>query len=147
MITPSALAEPPSMVAYQGRVDVSGVGFSGTGHFRFALVNGTGTQTLWSHDGTSVSGAAPAIPVDLPVVAGLYSVRLGDTNVAGIKVPLASDLFAQNSDVRLRVWFDDGTHGLQQLSPDARLSSVGYALAAEQLTGQDRDEECPTRNH
>ncbi|MCC7377403.1 MAG: tail fiber domain-containing protein [Verrucomicrobiales bacterium] len=136
VLPPDAWGEPPSMVGYQGRVDVSGAAFSGTGHFRFALVDGTNNQTLWSHDGTSVSGAAPTTPVDLPVVAGLYSVRLGDTNVVGITAPLASDLFAQNSDVRLRVWFDDGTHGLQQLSPDARLSSVGFAFAAEQLTGK-----------
>jgi hypothetical protein len=35
-----------------------------------------------------------------------------------------------NSDVRLRVWFNDGTHGSQLLSPDQRIASVGYAITS-----------------
>ena len=35
-----------------------------------------------------------------------------------------------NADVRLRVWFNDGTNGWQQLSPDQRIAAVGYAMTA-----------------
>jgi hypothetical protein len=39
-------------------------------------------------------------------------------------------VFEKNSDVRLRVWFNDGTNGSQLLSPDQRVASVGYAVLA-----------------
>ena len=35
-----------------------------------------------------------------------------------------------NADVRLRVWFNDGTHGFEQLSPDQRIVSAAYSLVA-----------------
>jgi len=43
--------------------------------------------------------------------------------------PLPAAVFT-NSDVRLRVWFDDGVHVSQQLSPDQRIAAVGYAMMA-----------------
>ena len=36
-----------------------------------------------------------------------------------------------SSDVRLRVWFNDGTNGSQLLTPDQRIAAVGYAMIAE----------------
>ena len=35
-----------------------------------------------------------------------------------------------NADVRLRVWFNDGTNGSQLLAPDQRIAAVGYAMVA-----------------
>jgi hypothetical protein len=35
-----------------------------------------------------------------------------------------------NADVRVRVWFNDGTNGSQLLAPDQRITSVGYAMVA-----------------
>jgi len=35
-----------------------------------------------------------------------------------------------NPDARIRVCFDDGTHGWQQLTPDQRIAAVGYAMMA-----------------
>jgi len=43
-------------------------------------------------------------------------------------VPIPASLFT-DGNLRLRVWFDDGAHGIQQLSPDHPLTSVPYALA------------------
>ena len=37
-----------------------------------------------------------------------------------------------NEDVRLRIWFDNSSIGFQQLVPDQRISSVGYAMLAAQ---------------
>lgn len=237
LIIPLALravgpADPPSSVPgiinYQGRVTVSGVNFTGTGQFKFALVDGGvnlnraattmppmvgpgGTITLiplsdggagytsepvvtisnanggmgsgatatasigaggvvteiivtnpgsgystaagavvvtiapppqsllftsyWSNDSTSIAGSEPASSVALGVNAGLYAVPLGDTALTNMQAIPASVF--QNSDVRLRVWFDDGTHGSQLLTPDQRLVSAPYAMHAAKADSVD----------
>ena len=106
----------PGLLNYQGRISAGGTNFNGTGQFRFALVDGTGAATYWSNGVGTVS---------LPVIKGLYSTVLGDAGMT----PIPSSVFT-NADVRLRVWFDDGTHGEQQLAPDPRIAAVGYALMA-----------------
>ena len=123
-------AQVPQILNYQGRVAVEGVNFDSTaaGHdglFKFALVNGDGTETYWSNDGTSAAGSEPAAALVLPVSKGLYSVLLGNTGMS----PLDPAVFT-HADVRLRVWFDDGTHGSQMLAPDQRIAAVAYALVA-----------------
>ena len=40
-----ARAQVPTLLNYQGRVAVGAVNFDGTGQFKFALVNATGTVT------------------------------------------------------------------------------------------------------
>lgn len=125
-------AAVPQIISYQGRVAVGSVNFDGTGLFKFALVNGTGTVTYWSNDGTSVSGAAPSAAVSLPVSKGLYSVLLGDAGVTNM-TPIPASVFT-NEDVRLRVWFDDGVNGSQLLAPDQRIAAVGYAMMADSVT-------------
>jgi len=127
---PSALhAQVPQIINHQGRVIVSGTNFTGTGQFKFALVSGSAPiATYWSNDGTSIAGNAPASAVSLVLSNGLYSVLLGDTSLANmIAIPAA--VFT-NSDVRLRVWFNDGEHDWQQLNPDQRIAAVGYAMMA-----------------
>ena len=51
---------------------------------------------------------------------------LGDATLPGMAIVPAT-VFA-NSDVRLRVWFNDGTNGSQLLTPDQRIAAVGYAM-------------------
>ena len=92
--------------------------------------------SYWSHDNTSVDGSEPATAVTLPVDDGFFSVGLGDLSLENMTESINSDIFV-NHDVRLRVWFDNGNIGFQQLIPDQRLSSVGYAQAAEVLIGMD----------
>ncbi len=119
---------PPPVLNYQGRVAVGGTNFDGTGQFKFALVNAAGTTTFWSNDGTSSAGSPPTAAVALPVTKGLYAVLLGDPTLTNMtSVPAA--VFA-NSDVRLRVWFNDGTNGFQLLTPDQRVAAAGYAMMA-----------------
>lgn len=84
--------------------------------------------TYWSNDGTSNAGSEPTAVVSLPVSKGLYSVLLGDTSLTGM-IAVPATVF-NNPDVRLRVWFNDGVNGSQQLTPDQRLASVGYAMMA-----------------
>ena len=74
-----ASAQVPQMINYQGRVAVGNpaVNFNGTGEFKFALVNGEGSASYWSNDGTSTEGSEPTAAVSLTVTKGLYSVLLG----------------------------------------------------------------------
>ena len=112
-------AQVPQSLNYQGRVAVNGAAFTGTGQFRFALVDGAGTA-LWSSHASATANVA--------VSGGLYTVRLGDTSLTNMAA-VPSALFS-NGDLRLRVWFNDGVNGLQQLAPDQRLAPVGYAHRA-----------------
>ncbi len=124
----NALAVPP-LVNYAGRVAVKGQPFEGTGQLKFALVNASGKQTYWSNDGTSVNGSEPTAHVSVQVNGGLYSILLGNTAITGMSA-LDVSVFRTHSDVKLRVWFNDGKNGFQQLSPDRPFSSVPYALSA-----------------
>ena len=212
LLPPAALAQVPQLLNYQGRIAVNGTNFTGTGQFKFALVDGglnaahtaagaatisggfltivtvtdggagyasapgvsaTGgggfgavltaqisggivtnvivnspgsgytslpgivfaapgsnvvIRTLWSNNGTSTNGSQPTASVGLPVTKGLYSVLLGDTTLANMAA-LPATVFT-NGAVLLRVWFNDGVSGFQQLSPDQRLAAVGYAIMA-----------------
>jgi hypothetical protein len=125
-------AQVPSLLSFQGRVMGTNTNFGGVGQFKFALVNSNGSRTLWSHDGTSVSGSEPTGSVPVPVTGGLFSVLLGDTNVTGMTTPLPAAVFT-NQDVALRVWFSDGASPAQMLSPDQRITAVGYALMSENI--------------
>src|SRR4029450_5650422 len=132
IISTSALqAEVPQLLNYQGRVAVDAVNFEGTGQFKFALVNADGTTTFWSNDDTSVAGSEPAAGVALTVSKGLYSVLIGDTALANMSA-IPSGAFAE-TDVRLRVWFDDGVNGSQLLTPHQRLAPAAY-LASGAVT-------------
>ncbi len=112
-------AQVPALLNCQGRVSIGGTNYDGTGAFQFALVNGTGTATFWSNGASAVS---------LEVNKGLYSVLLGDTNVADMAA-LSASVFT-NGDVRLRVAFAPQGQTPQRLSPDQRIASVGYAFTA-----------------
>lgn len=83
-------------------------------------------SSYWSNDGTSTSGDEPQAAVEIPVVNGLYSVQLGGT--APGMTRFDSEIFAQK--LHLRVWFNDGFHGFQQLTPDQPLGSAPHALRA-----------------
>ncbi len=130
-------AQVPQLISYEGRVAVGGVNFDSAtagqpGLFKFALVSPDGTQTYWSNDGTSVAGSEPTASVALTVTKGLYSVLLGTTAAPLNMSPISAAVFS-HPDVRLRVWFSDGTNGSQQLSPDRRIASVAYAVIAGEV--------------
>ena len=128
----TTLGAVPQLLNHQGRVAVNGVNFVGNGQFKFALVNATGSTTYWSNDGTSSAGSQPTDSVTLAVTKGLYSALLGDTTLANMTVlPLSA--FEVN-DVRLRIWFNDGSRGFQLITPDQRLAATPYALLAAQST-------------
>jgi len=120
LVTVHAQGQAPGIMSYQGRVTVGGTNFNGTGQFKFSLVNGAGATTYWSNGINAVS---------LPVNKGLYSVMLGDVAIPNMTNSISPEVFF-NSDVRLRISFNDGVAGFQQLSPDQRIASAGYALVS-----------------
>mgnify|MGYP003344886426 CR=1 FL=1 len=121
-------AQVPLILNHQGRVAVGGVPCNGTGQFKFALVNGDGSQVYWRNAvDTFPADGQPDTAVSVSVSKGLYSVGLGDT---AVMLALDASMLA-HPEVRLRVWFNDGVTGFQQLAPDQRLGSVAYALMAK----------------
>lgn len=121
-------AQVPQLLHYQGRTIVANTNFEGPGLFKFALVNGAGNLTYWSNDGSSTTGNEPGNGVSLPVTKGLYALLLGDTSLPNMTA-IPSAVFV-NADVRLRVWFNDGAQGYQQVAPDQRIAAVGYSMIA-----------------
>jgi parallel beta-helix repeat protein len=107
------------MFNYTGRVKVQGHPFTGSGQFKFALVDEGGVRTLWSNDGTSVAGSEPTASVSLSTQEGLFSGAMGDPEL-GMR-QLNAALFNQPNPIFMRTWFSDGTHGFQRLMPDNRI--------------------------
>lgn len=131
-VAPMVWAQTPTVLSYQGLVTAHGTNVNGTGLFKLALVNASGSSTIWSHDGTGVRGSAPASAVEVPVSNGLFTVFLGDTSLANMTEPLEAAIF-QNNNLRLRIWFSDGINPFALLTPDQPLGSVGYAMMAAQV--------------
>jgi formylglycine-generating enzyme required for sulfatase activity len=112
---------------HQGRVSVLGTPFDGNASFQFALVDQSG-NIVWNHEGGTVT-ANPTSVLTLEVINGFYKCNLGDTSINGM-ASLSSDLFDINNQLSLRIWFDDGINGLQQLGTDQPLHVAPYALSA-----------------
>ena len=120
----------PSVVSYQGYVTDDGIPYTGTGYFKFAVVNAVGDTSYWSNDGTSTGGAEPAASVQLTVTDGLFHVLLGDTDLANMTA-LDASVF-DDTERYLRIWFSADGSTYTQLDPDRRIAAVPYALQAQE---------------
>jgi len=119
----------PLQINHQGVVQSGGIRFNGAGLFRFAIVDPDTSNQVWTNDGTSMPGpGTPTAAVSVTVTNGVYSVALGDTALANMTA-VPSSIFSDDNVV-LRIWFDDGTNGVQQLTPDHPLSTSPYAFRA-----------------
>jgi hypothetical protein len=131
----AVFADDQVMFNYQGRVRVQGTAFNGTGYFKFAIVNNAGNVTLWSNDGTSVGGGEPVASIAVDVVEGIFNVMIGDPDL-GME-PMNRSIFNHPNQIKLRIWFSDGTHGFQQLLPDRRIVNpqlIGLVSGTEDFT-------------
>jgi hypothetical protein len=134
-------AGAPSVVSYQGQVTVAGIAPTGTGYFKFAVVDQPACTTgYWMNDGSPVACTAPTDAVSLAVSNGLFNVLLGDTSVTNMTA-LPESVFSGTTRY-LRVWFSStGSAGpFVHLTPDRRIAAVPYALQAtnaDYLDGQD----------
>lgn len=138
----SAVAAPapliPFMIPYSSTVSVDNKAFEGSGFFKFAIVNKScnteGEEelcvSLWSNDGSSVKGSEPTEATQIVVTSGNIRVKLGDTNLANM-TEITPAVF-NSSESYLRLWFNDGINGFQQLANDKQLVSVPFAYRAEE---------------
>lgn len=124
-------AAPPTLISYQGFVKVGGNAYTGTGYFKFAVMDaasGNGTTNYWANDGAA--SGEPAALVSLAVTGGLFDVMLGDTSLAGMTQAITQNSFNQ-TNTYLRVWFSQTAAGpFQALDPNQRIGSAAYALRA-----------------
>ena len=123
----------PVMINYQGLVESELMPFSGTGLFRFAIVNNAGTVQYWSNDGLNPPSAA----ISLPVTDGLFSCILGDTSITNMN-ELTVSIF-ENEPLYLRIWFDDQVNGSQLFSPDQQMDPSVFTIKAADADRLDRE--------
>ncbi|MCE5229617.1 hypothetical protein LLG95_08480 [bacterium] len=131
LMAQASFAADRSMFNYQGRVLVQGYPYTGPGQMKVAILATTGTSTvysLWSNDGSSVAGAEPTGAFGVTATGGVFDVMIGDTNLMS-EVPAI--IFNRDDELKIRVWFNDGTHGFQQLTPDRRLTNPRRLGVAE----------------
>lgn len=130
--TPNVCPPPapvPTQINHQGIVSVNGQRYTGNGQFYFAIIDPATGNSVWTNDATNVGTAnRPNRPVVLPCVSGLYSVRLGDQSLPNMKLVPVGAFSSENRS--LRIWFNDGTNGVHQLTPDHVLTSGPYAMRA-----------------
>jgi hypothetical protein len=148
-------AAVPGVIQHEGVVIHQGTPYSGTGWFKFSLVDAEGATTYWSSDGTGVRGRPPDGHLELSVEDGAYAVLLGPTSPDFTGRPPKTPnplrpVFEQHDEVYIRVWFmpkpaegpkqgkqkkNDGKEGREQtefrlLQPDTRIAAGAYAMVA-----------------
>jgi hypothetical protein len=111
-----AADDVPNIVHYQGRATQSGTGITGSATVTASIIN-SGSASVWS-----------ATYANVPLIAGLFNVRLGD--ISGGQPALPTGLFGQ-AGLKLRLSIDTGS-GPQVIAPDLELASTPYALQAQQ---------------
>jgi len=127
-----ASADIPMMINYQGYVEDSGGSpIDGNAFVKFAIVNEAGNSTYWSNDGTGVNGNEPDNAVALTTNNGIFSIKLGDSDLANMN-SLPTDSF-ENQDIYVRVWFSENNITFEQLSPDTQIVSAGFAYKAQSV--------------
>lgn len=120
-------AAPAKQLIYRGRVAVNGTAFTGTGAFRFMLLDSHG-KVLWSTGALAKETGIPVNEVRLPITDGIYTVTLGDTHLG--MPPLPRKLLASTDAFKLRIWFDDGTHGPTLVGDDQDVFPLDVSTAA-----------------
>jgi len=122
---------PPSMISYQGYITVDGSPYSGTGYFKFAVVDSVsddGSINYWANDGSTIGD--PSTFVTLTVSSGLFKILLGDTSLPGMDYGIDATVFSE-TDTYLRVWFSETGSAFQALNPNSQFASTPYALRAQ----------------
>lgn len=120
----------PPEINYQGYITSGGNAYSGTGYFKFKLVNSAGTTTYWSNDGTheGVDSNPPDAAISITVSSGVFNTILGDTDISNMTALHKTD-FSNGIRLYLRVWFSTTALGTyEQISPDKELTASAYAI-------------------
>jgi len=124
-------AEIPLVINYQGNVvDATGSPLNGSGYFKFAIVDQAGTSAYWVNDASATNGTQPTASVIVSVTNGVFSIKLGDTNLVNMAA-LSASVF-NNTNIYLRVWFSFDGLNFEQFSPDTQIVSTGFAFRAQE---------------
>lgn len=118
---------------YEGRIKVSGNTYTGVGYFKLAIVSQNGQLTLWSNDGTSVTGDEPSAAFITDVTDGVFNIIVGDTSTANME-GINPSVFNSEDKVYLRVWFSDTESDFERMNPDRRITNP--ALLGIQSSGE-----------
>ena len=124
-----AWAEVP--VPHSGHVSVDGTPFTGSGSFKFSIVNAS-DSVIWSNDGSTAQ--PPTSSIQLTVNNGFYSLHLGDTSLTGMSALPASSL-REVEKAYLRIWFDEGDGAFERIGTDVALGAAPFALVSELSRG------------
>lgn len=125
-----AVASPPNIFAYQGRLlNSSGVPVAdSTASMIFRLYDASsGGTCLWSN---SSATCASATAMSITLTDGLFSVALGDTGASFAAI--SDTVFGDNATVYL-----DVTVNSESMSPRRAILASPYALNSELLDGYD----------
>src|ERR1051325_7905387 len=121
----------PSIISYQGRLaDPSGNLLAGTFYLKFSIWDSPTSSPLTGNRLWPTN--APQITTTT-VTQGVFNVNIGDI-ANGYPDTLDYD-FLTNADVYLQVDVSDGTNPFETLSPRQRISSSGFAINANNVSG------------
>ena len=121
-----AAGEIPKRINYQAYIKDNNTPYSGTGYFKFAVVDGNG-DFIWTNDG---SIAEPANAVTTTVTSGVANIVLGDISITNMN-EIPADVFANRADTYLRIWFSQDGASYTVLAENRQFVSVPYAYAVE----------------
>jgi hypothetical protein len=125
----------PQVLNYSGKISVSGQPFTGQAHFKFALLNRTGTVSYWTNDGNYTLVQEPPGAVAVTLTDGVYSVALGNASLTNMQA-IPGQIFQDHNDAHLRIWFAQSANGpFDLLTPDQAIGSVPYALNGNLAAG------------
>ncbi len=125
-------AQVPNFIEHDGQLSGTNAAFTGTGRFKFALVNvGPPALAYWQNDNNSASLATSGAPIAEPLASvaltvsgGVYALYLGESGTLGIPYTVFS-----HSGLAVRTWFSrTGAAGTFVLQPDVVIPAVGYAM-------------------
>jgi hypothetical protein len=113
-------------------ITVTGAGTGYTSAPTVVFSDPAAPAQLWNCADGATTGALvePSAAVALAVDNGSYNAGLGDIAIPGMAALPVSLVPAAGQRSFVRVWFNDGTHGFQALSPDTELRSVPFAREA-----------------
>ena len=116
---------------HSGQPSVDGTPFTGSGSFKFSIVNAS-DSVIWSNDGSTAQ--PPTSSIQLTVNNGFYSLHLGDTSLTGMSALPASSL-REVEKAYLRIWFDEGDGAFERIGTGVALGAAPFALVSELSRG------------
>ena len=118
LITSFVFFAHAATLPHQGRILISGSAYEGTGLFRFALVDQSGS-IVWNHEGgVGEPQNSLYIPVEKVSTNAVWEIFIDGM------AELPDTIFTLDNPLKLRIWFDDGTNGLQRLGQDQNLMTA-----------------------